>query len=132
MVICLPWLLKYADDVPRAASGAWISGAAIVLVAAIDLYSPKAVEEIANALLGISVAVSPWLFGFAANRDSTANALFVGVLAALLAIWAAKFGHYVGKRHDDNRQLPAPASASWVLCPRVARRSFAICEGPFY
>lgn len=98
-----PWLLKYADDVPRAASSAWISGAAIVLVAAIALYSPKAVEEIANALLGIWVAVSPWVLGFAANRDVTTNALFIGVLATLLAIWAAEFGHHVGKRHDDNR-----------------------------
>lgn len=96
-----PWVLKYADDFPRAAWSAWISGAAIVLFAAFALYLPKAVEEIANALLGIWVAVSPWVIGFAANRDVTTNALLVGVLVALLAIWAAEFGHNIGKWHNN-------------------------------
>jgi hypothetical protein len=98
-----PWLLKYADDLPRAAWSAWISGAAIVLFAAFALYIPKAAEEIVNALLGVWVAVSPWVLGFAANRDVTTNAIFVGVLVALLAIWAAEFGHKVGKWHNHNR-----------------------------
>lgn len=98
-----PWLLQYADDLPRAAWSAWISGAAIVLFAAVALYIPKAVDEIANALLGIGVAVSPWVLGFAANRDVTTNALLVGALVALLAIWAAKFGHHVEKWDNNNR-----------------------------
>lgn len=98
-----PWLLKYADALPRAAWSAWISGAAIVLFAAVALYMPKAVEEIANALLGVWVAVSPWIIGFAANRDVTTNAVVVGVLVALLAIWAAKSGANVEKWHGNNR-----------------------------
>jgi len=98
-----PWLLKYAADLPRAAWSAWISGAAIVLFAAIALYIPKVVEEIANALLGIWVAVSPWVIGFAASRDVTTNTLLVGVLVALLAIWAAEFGHHAGKWHNNKR-----------------------------
>jgi len=101
-----PWLLHYAEDLPRAAWSAWISGAAIVLFAAIALYKPKAVEEIANALLGVWVAVSPWVLGFAANRDITTNAILVGVLTALLAIWTAKLGHHKGTWHN-NRQHPA-------------------------
>jgi hypothetical protein len=80
-----------------------MSGAAIVLFAAAALYIPKAVEEIANALLGIWVAVSPWVLGFAANRDVTTNAILVGVLTALLAIWAAEFGHNAGNWHNNNR-----------------------------
>ena len=61
-VIAFPWMLKYADDFPRAAWRAWISSAAIMLFAAAALYIPKAVEEIANALLGVWVAVSPWRY----------------------------------------------------------------------
>lgn len=98
-----PWLLKYANDLPRAAWSAWISGAAIVLFAAIALYIPQAVEEIANVLLGVWVAASPWVLEFAANRNITTNALLVGVFVALLAIWAAKFGHNVGKWDNNNR-----------------------------
>lgn len=98
-----PWLLKYADELPRAAWSAWISGAAIALLAAIALPIPKAVEEIANALLGVWVGVSPWVIGFSANRDVTTNAIFVGILVALLAVWAAEFGHDIRKWHNNNR-----------------------------
>jgi hypothetical protein len=98
-----PWLLKYADELPRAAWNAWISGAAIVLLAAVALSIPKAVEEIANTLIGIWVAVSPWVLGFAANRDVTTNAVSVGVLVALLAIWAGEFSHNIGKWSNNNR-----------------------------
>jgi hypothetical protein len=90
-----------------------MSGAAIVLFAAAALYLPKAVEEIANALLGVSVAVSPWVLGFAANRDATTNAIFVGVLVALLAIWAAEFGRNVGqciRITSSPRRLRGPRS----------------------
>jgi hypothetical protein len=98
-----PWLLKYADDLPRAAWSAWISGVAIVLFAAFALTIPKAVEEIANALLGVWVAVSPWVIGFAANKDATINAIFVGVLVLLLAIWAVEFGTNVEKWRNNDR-----------------------------
>jgi hypothetical protein len=102
-LLASPWLLKYADELPRAASSAWISGAAIALLAAIALSIPKAVEEIVNALLGVWVSVSPWVLGFSANRDVTTNAIFVGILVALLAVWAAEFGHDMRKWHKNNR-----------------------------
>ncbi len=94
-------MLKYADELPWAAWNAWISGAAIALLAAIALSMPKAVEEIANALLGVWVGVSPWVIGFSANRGVTINAIFVGNLVALLAGWAAEFGHNIGKWHNN-------------------------------
>lgn len=98
-----PWLLKYADGLPRAAWTARISGVAIMLFAALTLSIPKAVGQIANPLLGIWVAVSPWLIGFAATKDATTNAVLVGVLVALLAIWSTEFGQNVGKWHDDHK-----------------------------
>jgi hypothetical protein len=55
-----------------------------MLFAAFALYIPKAVEEIANPLLGVSVAVSPWVLEFATKRDATTNAIFVGVLSHCL------------------------------------------------
>jgi hypothetical protein len=98
-----PWLLKYVDQFPRAAWSAWISSAAIVLFAILALTIPKAAEEIANALLGIWVAVSPWVIGFAANKDATINAIFVGLLVLLLAIWAAEFGSNVENWRNNDR-----------------------------
>lgn len=87
-LVASPWLMNYADELPRAAWNAWALGAAIVLLAGAAMYVPKAWEEGANILFGAWVAVSPWALGFASSRDVTTNAVVVGSIVALLAIWA--------------------------------------------
>lgn len=83
-----PWLMNYADALPNAAWNAWALGAAIVLLAAVAMYMPKAWEEGLNILLGAWVAISPWVLGFTANEEVTTNAVVVGSLVTVLAIWA--------------------------------------------
>lgn len=83
-----PWLMNYADDLPKAAWNAWALGAAVVLFAAVAMYMPKIWEEGINILLGAWVAVSPWVLAFTSNRDVTTNAVVVGSLVTLLAVWA--------------------------------------------
>ena len=84
-----PWAMKYAGELPKAAWNAYIIGGAIVLFAAVAVYIPKVWEEWLNAALGIWTAISPWVLGFASTRNVTTNAVVVGVLVAVLAIWAA-------------------------------------------
>lgn len=83
-----PWLMNYADELPTAAWNAWVLGAAIVLFAAVAMYIPKVWEEALNILLGAWVAISPWVLAFTSNRDVTTNAVVIGSLVTLLAIWA--------------------------------------------
>ena len=83
-----PWLMNYADALPNAAGNAWALGAAIVLLAAVAMHMPKAWEEGVNILLGAWVAISPWVLGFTSNDEVTTNAVVVGGLVTLLAIWA--------------------------------------------
>ncbi|GIZ53936.1 SPW repeat protein [Noviherbaspirillum aridicola] len=84
-----PWALNFTDELPRAATNAWIVGAAIALIAAAALYVPKAWEEILNFLLGAWAIASPWLLGFAGNATATNSTLATGILVAVLALWAA-------------------------------------------
>jgi len=83
-----PWLMAYADALPKAAWSAWAAGAAIVLLAVAAMSVPKAWEEGLNILLGAWVAVSPWVLEFASSKDATTNAVVIGGLVTLLAVWA--------------------------------------------
>jgi hypothetical protein len=83
-----PWLMDYANALPGAAWSAWLCGGAITLLAAAALSVPKIWEEAINALIGAWVVVSPWALGFTSNRDVTQNAVIIGSLVLLLAIWA--------------------------------------------
>jgi hypothetical protein len=83
-----PWALKYADELPKAAWNAYILGAAIVLFAAVAVYLPRVWEEWLNVALGAWLVISPWALDFASNRNVTINAVIVGILVAVLAVWA--------------------------------------------
>ena len=84
-----PWALKYADNVPIAARNAWWLGAAIILVAALAIYLPRAWEEVVNFLLGAWGIVAPWALGFAAHQQAMTNTVVVGAAVAVLALWVA-------------------------------------------
>lgn len=83
-----PWLMNYADELPAAAWNAWALGAAIMLLAVAAVSMPKAWEEGLNILLGAWVAVSPWVLAFASDREVATNAVVVGSIVTLLAVWA--------------------------------------------
>jgi len=81
-----PWVFGY--PVPSAqAWTAFISGAVIALLAAFDLYKTYFRAVTLNLLLGIWVAVSPWVLGLAVNTELMWNSVIVGVAVAVLALW---------------------------------------------
>jgi hypothetical protein len=59
----------------------------IALLAAFDLYKTYFWAVTVNLLLGIWVAVSPWVLGLAGNVELTWNSLIVGIAVAVLALW---------------------------------------------
>jgi SPW repeat len=83
-----PWVLGFSLSTTDAARAAWILGAAIVVLAAIAVYMPRAWEEGLNILLGLGLLTSPWALSYADVPKPTANAVCVGVLVTLLALWA--------------------------------------------
>ena len=83
-----PWVMNYVDSIPNAAQNAYLLGLAIVVFAAVAIYIPRVWEEGINMALGAWMIVSPWVLGFASERDVTANAVIVGVLVTALAAWA--------------------------------------------
>src|ERR1700748_2187472 len=83
-----PWLLAFSTSPGGAARAAWILGAAIVALAGVALYIPSIWEEGLNLLLGVCLAVSPFVLGYSEQPEPTLNAVGVGVVVTLLALWA--------------------------------------------
>lgn len=88
-----PWVLQFAAGpgsdatVANAAWNAWISGSVIAVIAAAALFQLQQWEEWTNALVGIWVAISPWVLGFNSLSTATWNVVIVGILAVCLAGW---------------------------------------------
>jgi hypothetical protein len=48
---------------------------------------PHAWEEWTEAVLGMWLAVSPWMLGFYAHQGATASAFVGGLIVTVLALW---------------------------------------------
>jgi hypothetical protein len=84
-----PWLFGFVSDL--ASENAWVGGGLIGAVATAAILASDAREERLNLLLGLWVAVSPWLLGLKAERHVH---LLIGLLVAIIAAaeiaWASR------------------------------------------
>lgn len=97
--ICLflsPWALHFANQ-PAPAWNAWASAVVIALLAVTALWRSGAWATGGDGAIGIWVAASPWLLGFADNSNAT---------------WA----------HVALGALVVAASALGLTWPRISRR----------
>jgi amino acid permease len=94
-LIVSPWAFAYADHT-AAALNATLTGVAIALVAVL---APAAYEEwqewITAALAGWLI-VSPYLLGFGTMHTASWTHVIVGVLVAVLTLWAGITARYGG------------------------------------
>lgn len=81
-----PFVLGYPSDAPIAIN-AYIAGAVIAALAAFDLYKTYAWAVIVNLLVGLWVAVAPWVPALADRGAMMGNSVVVGAAVVLLALW---------------------------------------------
>ena len=85
-LIATPWIYAYPQGSSQM-SNAIISGIVIAVLAAFDLYKTCFWAVGVNLLLGIWVAISPWVLQVADRRTVVWNELIVGVAVLVLALW---------------------------------------------
>ena len=85
-LIVSPWAFAYPEGSPQMVN-AFISGLVIALLAAFDLYKTYFWAVVLNLLVGVWVAVSPWVLRIADQRVVMWNALIVGIAVVVLALW---------------------------------------------
>jgi SPW repeat len=88
-----PWFYGYASEA-TASWNAWVSGIVVAGLAVAALAAYAEWEEWLNLLVGLWVAVSPWLVGFSANATAMRLHLAVGALVALVAAVRLWFAHH--------------------------------------
>jgi hypothetical protein len=85
-----PWALGFAGDL-TAARTAWVGGIVIGAMAIAALVQFAEWEEWVTLVVGLAVAVSPWVLGFAALHLALAVCVVLGLIVALASvteIWA--------------------------------------------
>jgi len=86
-MIVSPWVLGYSME----ATPTWnavILGILIGVAALFALYRVMAWEEWGNVVLGLWLLISPWVLSFSSIRSAMSNAVIVGIVVAILALWA--------------------------------------------
>lgn len=84
-----PWLLGHSDAGSVVLLNAVIVGGAIALFSAGALARPQTWEEVVDFLIGIWAIASPWVLGYSGIRSLATNAVVVGLIVAVLALWTA-------------------------------------------
>ena len=81
-----PWAFSYPEGSPQMIN-AFASGLVIAVLAAFDLYKTYFWAVVVNLLVGVWVAVSPWVLRIAEQRVVMWNELIIGIAVVVLALW---------------------------------------------
>ncbi|HEV7815018.1 MAG TPA: SPW repeat protein [Janthinobacterium sp.] len=84
-LIVSPWVFAYPGGSPQMMN-AIISGIIVAALAAFDLYKTYFWAVVVNLLVGIWVAISPWVLRVTDQRAMW-NELIVGIAIVVLALW---------------------------------------------
>ncbi len=95
-----PWVLGFeAHTAAKAAS--LVLGLLLLAVGLAAVFAPRSWEHWSTVALGVLAAVSPWLLGFAGQARAMENAVAVGLVSLVLALWAlARDDQLGGWWHD--------------------------------
>ena len=82
-----PLALRFAHTIGRGGVDFLVTGLAIASLAVLALNMRTLWSEWVTFVLGLWLIGSPWLLGFASDRPAGVNAVVVGALVALFAVW---------------------------------------------
>jgi hypothetical protein len=89
LAVCLfisPWVLGFADE--RIATwDVWACAVVVAVFSIAALVNFAEWEEWVSLVVGVWLAVSPWVLQFAAASPAIWAALVIGILVALVAAW---------------------------------------------
>lgn len=83
-LVLSPWALGFQDQaVPMANSV--VVGLALIAAALGAFFLPRAWEEWSEGVLGLWMAISPWVLGFSMNQNAMLSAVVSGIAVMVLA-----------------------------------------------
>lgn len=90
-LIISPWVFGATMRGTGAAWNSVIVGIIIAVFAAIRFFAPRSAVGLSwiNALLGVWMIISPWIYGYAANAAWLWNSIILGIIVVVLGVWSA-------------------------------------------
>jgi hypothetical protein len=85
-LILSPWALGFLSDT-NALANAVIIGLLLIATALGAILVPRAWEEWTEGVLGLWLATSPWVLGFAGIQNAMISAVASGLAVMVLALW---------------------------------------------
>jgi hypothetical protein len=88
--IISPWVYGFYNGVGNVWNSV-IVGIVIAIFAAIRFFGTAGTVWLSwiNALLGIWLILSPWIYGFTDNTGRKWNSVIVGIVVLVLSVWSA-------------------------------------------
>ena len=80
------WVLGFENET-AAMVNVVIIGLLLVATALGAMFVPRAWEEWTELVLGLWLIASPWVLSFSTMREPRVNAVIVGLIVAILALW---------------------------------------------
>jgi heme/copper-type cytochrome/quinol oxidase subunit 3 len=103
-LILSAWVLGFQDNL-SALANAVIIGLLLIAAALGAIFVPRAWEEWTEVVLGLWLAVSPWVLGFSAHPNATVAAVATGLAIIVLSLWVlATDKDFAGWRPDRPAQ----------------------------
>lgn len=91
-MLASPWFLGYSDN-GAATMNALVMGTILVLEEFLELGVHEMAEEWIDLVAGFWLIISPMVLGLALPTPAAVNAIAVGLLTVLFAVWAMSFVH---------------------------------------
>lgn len=88
-----PWILSFYSAMPDASWNFFVLGVAFVVFGAFGLNLRTLWEEWVNLVLGIWMIISPWVLQYSGHSAARDDAVIVGIIVAVMAIWALADRH---------------------------------------
>ena len=81
-----PWVLGHSGGQAQAWN-AWVVAVVVFVLSIASLTQFQRWEEWINVLLGIWLILSPWILRFSTDTRPATNAVIVGIIVGVLALW---------------------------------------------
>jgi hypothetical protein len=94
-MLASPWALGFQGE-RLATNSALALGVLVSAVALFALFRVMAWQEWANIAFGVWLVASPWIIGFSELSMAKWNAVIVGALIAVLALWVIATDRDIG------------------------------------
>ena len=100
-----PWILGFYSSIPGQSWNFFIIGVAFFVFALAAVNMRTLWEEWVNLVLGIWMIISPWVLRYSANATARDDAVVVGIVVAVLSIWALAEKHMPVREPDGEHRL---------------------------